>query len=158
MLYLKFQIEIHLNNQSERSVVTHSTGRMAEGFDDQDQERFIISGVIDGVKQSFVDSGVDVEVLAKLEDLWLSKLRASSSHGLAIADVLEPPAAKRVKGKGKGKNRVPVIPKEEPVLEEEEEEAGERSKSDVIVISSDDSQEQELVNKPQTTVSLHSFI
>merc|ERR1712173_399291 len=78
---------------------------------------------------------------------------ASSSHGLAIADVLEPPAAKRVKGKGKGKNRVPVIPKEEPVLEEEEEEAGERSKSDVIVISSDDSQEQELVNKPQTTKS-----
>ena len=132
--------------------MTHSTGRMAEGFDDQDQERFIISGVIDGVKQSFVDSGVDVEVLAKLEDLWLSKLRASSSHGLAIADVLEPPAAKRVKGKGK--NRVPVIPKEEPVLEEEEE-VGERSKSDVIVISSDDSQEQELVNKPQTTVSLH---
>ena len=136
--------------------MTHSTGRMAEGFDDQDQERFIISGVIDGVKQSFVDSGVDVEVLAKLEDLWLSKLRASSSHGLAIADVLEPPAAKRVKGKGKGKNRVPVIPKEEPVLEEEEE-VGERSKSDVIVISSDDSQEQELVYKPQTTVSQHSF-
>ena len=135
--------------------MTHSTGRMAEGFDDQDQERFIISGVIDGVKQSFVDSGVDVEVLAKLEDLWLSKLRASSSHGLAIADVLEPPAAKRVKGKGK--NKVPVIPKEEPVMEEEQEEAGERSKSDVIVISSDDSQEQELVNKPQTTVSLHSF-
>ena len=96
--------------------MTHRTGRMAEGFDDQDQERFIISGVIDGVKQSFVDSGVDVEVLAKLEDLWLSKLRASSSHGLAIADVLEPPTAKRVKGKGK--NRVPVIPKEEPVVEE----------------------------------------
>ena len=40
----------------------------------------IIAGVIDGVKQSFIDSGVDLEVLAMLREMWISKL---SSHNKA---------------------------------------------------------------------------
>ena len=78
--------------------MTHSTGRMAEGFDDRDQERFIISGVIDGVKQSFVDSGVDVEVLEKLQQLWISKLSASTSQGLSVKDVRIPPSNRKKGG------------------------------------------------------------
>ena len=35
----------------------------------------IISGVLEGVKQSFIDSGVDLEVLSMLKELWVTKLR-----------------------------------------------------------------------------------
>merc|ERR1719474_2008625 len=53
---------------------------------------------MDGVRQSFIDSGVDLEVLAKLEELWVSKLKSSGSPGVAIADVLVPaPLPRRTK-------------------------------------------------------------
>ena len=39
----------------------------------------IISGVLDGVKQSFIDSGVDLEVLSMLRELWVTKLRYEKS-------------------------------------------------------------------------------
>eukprot|EP00092_Neocalanus_flemingeri_P024586 GFUD01026665.1.p1 GENE.GFUD01026665.1~~GFUD01026665.1.p1 ORF type:complete len:210 (-),score=86.08 GFUD01026665.1:55-684(-) len=39
-----------------------------------DSDCLVISGVIDDVKQSFLDSGMDLETLAKLEKLWISKL------------------------------------------------------------------------------------
>ena len=35
----------------------------------------LISGVIDGVRKSFLESGMDLEMLAKLEQLWISKLK-----------------------------------------------------------------------------------
>jgi len=127
---------------------------MAEGgvsdFDKEAPESVIISGVIDGVKQSFIDSGVDLDVLSKLQDLWISKLRANSSPGLSIADVMqmEPPApVRKCKGKGKGKNRVPVVRKSQNV-DDIPEEIGEKEKKsanvespDIIVISSDEHEE-----------------
>ena len=60
----------------------------------------VISGVIDGMRQSFIDSGVDLSVLAKLENLWVSKLCSSSSAGLAMADVMVPGSKARKKGVG----------------------------------------------------------
>ena len=60
----------------------------------------IIAGVIDGVKQSFIDSGVDLEVLAKLRELWISKLHYSTSHG-AMADGLEQGTDEKRKKGGK---------------------------------------------------------
>merc|ERR1719427_2417965 len=39
-----------------------------------DSDSKVISGVIDDVRQSFLDSGMDLETLAKLEKLWISKL------------------------------------------------------------------------------------
>ena len=123
-------------------------GGSAAGFDEP--ESVIISGVIDGVKQSFVDSGVDLEVLNKLQELWITKLRASSSQGLSIADVMPPPgpAPVRRKGKGKGKNRVPP-PEDIPALVEsdvatfkEKFQPSVPDDNEVIVISSDDEGEQ----------------
>ena len=35
----------------------------------------VISVVIDDVRKSFLESGMDLETLAKLEKLWISKLR-----------------------------------------------------------------------------------
>ena len=127
---------------------------MAEGgvsdCDKDAPESVIISGVIDGVKQSFIDSGVDLDVLSKLQDLWISKLKANSSSGLSIADVMQmdPPAPSRKgKGKGKGKNRVPVVRKSHDI-DDVPELVGEKEKnnasvesSDVIVISSDEHEE-----------------
>ena len=64
---------------------------MAEGGITGDgPDSHIIAGVIDGMRQSFIDSGVDLDVLAKLENLWVSKLCSSSSAGLAMADVMVP--------------------------------------------------------------------
>jgi len=63
-----------------------------------EESEVIIAGVMDGVRQSFIDSGVDLEVLAKLEELWVSKLKSSGSPGVAIADVLVPaPLPRRTK-------------------------------------------------------------
>eukprot|EP00092_Neocalanus_flemingeri_P064822 GFUD01078725.1.p1 GENE.GFUD01078725.1~~GFUD01078725.1.p1 ORF type:complete len:212 (+),score=90.13 GFUD01078725.1:58-693(+) len=42
-----------------------------------DSDCQVISGVIDDVKQSFLDSGMDLETLAKLEKLWISKLSSN---------------------------------------------------------------------------------
>ena len=47
----------------------------AIGKDEEGPDCLIIAGVLDGVKQSFIDSGVDPEVLYKLRDLWVTKLR-----------------------------------------------------------------------------------
>jgi len=46
---------------------------------------------------SFIDSGVDLDVLAKLEQLWVSKLKSSVSPGVAIADVMVPAPSQRRK-------------------------------------------------------------
>jgi len=57
---------------------------------DDETDAHIISGVIEGVKQSFIDSGVDLDVLKKLEELWASKLSLRGSQGIAVADVVIP--------------------------------------------------------------------
>ena len=75
---------------------------MAEGRTstktEEGQDAVIISDVIHGVRQSFVDSGVDMEVLEKLQQLWISKLEASPSQGLSVTDVLIHPGGCRKKG------------------------------------------------------------
>ena len=73
---------------------------------DNNPDSDVIAGVIEGMKQSFIDSGVDLEVLAKLEQLWVSKLSSSNSSGVAIADVgISPPGpAKRTPGR-RGRNK-----------------------------------------------------
>jgi len=128
-------------------------GGVSSDYDKDAPESVIISGVIDGVKQSFIDSGVDLDVLSKLQDLWISKLKSNSSPGLSIADVMQmdPPAPARKskgKGKGKGKNRVPVVKKSPDIDDDVPEDVGEKEKnsasvesSDIIVISSDEHEE-----------------
>jgi len=75
---------------------------MAEGGIPGDgPDSHIIAGVIDGMRQSFIDSGVDLDVLAKLEHLWVSKLSSSSSAGLAMADVMVPGSKAGKKEAGK---------------------------------------------------------
>jgi hypothetical protein len=75
--------------------------KMAEGgITGEGPDSHIIAGVIDGMRQSFIDSGVDLDVLAKLENLWVSKLCSSSSAGLAMADVMVPGSKARKKGLG----------------------------------------------------------
>ena len=75
---------------------------MAEGRSSTNTEEghdaVIISDVIHGVRQSFVDSGVDMEVLEKLQQLWISKLEANPSQGLSVRDVRVPGRNCRVKG------------------------------------------------------------
>jgi len=74
--------------------------RMAERgivSEDGPDSEVIIAGVMEGVRQSFIDSGVDLDVLAKLEQLWVSKLNSSSSPGVAIADVMVPESVQRRK-------------------------------------------------------------
>jgi len=56
---------------------------MAEGSS-PDSDNLVISGVIEDVRQSFLDSGMDLETLAKLEKLWISKL--SSMDEKVVAD------------------------------------------------------------------------
>jgi len=62
----------------------------------------IINGVIEGMKQSFLDEGVDLAVLEKLEALWMSKL-ITSGPGLSLRDV-KMPANKTKKGKSRRKS------------------------------------------------------
>jgi len=63
---------------------------MAEGgIKKEDPDSRIISGVIDGMKQSFIDEGVDLSVLEKLQSLWVSKL-GSTGAGLSVRDIQEP--------------------------------------------------------------------
>ena len=76
---------------------------MAEGgsirkTDEEGHDAVIVSNVIDGVRQSFIDSGVDVEVLEKLQQLWISKLEASPSQGLSVRDVRIPPSSRKKGG------------------------------------------------------------
>ena len=75
---------------------------MAEGgYNRQNSEghdNIIISDVIQGVRQSFIDSGVPTEVLEKLQQLWISKLEASPSQGLSVKDVRIHPRGSRKKG------------------------------------------------------------
>jgi len=134
---------------------------MAEGgissYNQDEPESVIISGVIDGVKQSFIDSGVDLDVLNKLQDLWVSKLKANSSQGLSIADVIQPAPVKkggrkkilskkpRVKVEGKKGNSQIKIEEEEDmqVVGGIDQDRGEKEKKfteseEVIVISSDE--------------------
>ena len=128
---------------------------MAEGgisdHVEEDPESFIISNVMDGVQQSFVDSGVDMEVLTQLERLWVSKLKAHPGEGLSLADVLPPPQpVKKTRARGKGRSNLEtpsameVTPKEEIGGEKEEH-------SDVIVISSDS---DEPLSRPGPAVSI----
>ena len=134
-----------------RHTIRKLGSNMAEGGSSDlvkdDPDSFIISGVIDGVKQSFVDSGVDTEILAQLERLWVSKLKANTSEGLSISDVLGAP--KPVKKTRSGGERCSA-----PKMEiSSNEEMGEKEKpSDVIVISSDS---DELLPQRGPTVSKH---
>jgi hypothetical protein len=79
----------------------HRTNEEEEGCD-----AVIVSNVIDGVRQSFIDSGVDVEVLEKLQQLWISKLSASTSQGLSVKDVRIPPSNRKKGSDGGFKVRV----------------------------------------------------
>ena len=136
----------------QRAIKTRQLGsNMAEGGSSdlvkEDPDAFIISGVIDGVKQSFVDSGVDTEILAQLERLWVSKLRANASEGMSIADVLgAPEPVKKDRSGGKRAS--------EPAMDtSSNEEMGEKEKpSDILVISSEG---EELLPVPGPSVSLH---
>ena len=47
---------------------------------DEGPDSNIIAGVCDGVKQAFIDSGVDLEVLSMLRELWVSKLRGNNNN------------------------------------------------------------------------------
>jgi len=67
---------------------------------EEGHDAVIVSNVIDGVRQSFIDSGVSVEVLDKLQELWISKLSMSASQGLSVRDVRIAPS-NRKKGSGK---------------------------------------------------------
>jgi len=58
----------------------------------KEEDLAIISGVLDGVKQSFVDEGVDPVILEQLQQLWVSKLTRLGGPGLGIRDVLTPPS------------------------------------------------------------------
>ena len=66
--------------------------------EEEGHDAVIVSNVIDGVRQSFIDSGVDVEVLEKLQQLWISKLAASTSQGLSVKDVRIPPSNRKKGG------------------------------------------------------------
>ena len=72
---------------------------MAESviLSDNGPDSDVIAGVMEGVRQSFIDSGVDMAVLAKLEQLWVSKLSSAGSPGVAIADVMVPGAVPKRK-------------------------------------------------------------
>merc|ERR1719430_2878232 len=56
----------------------------------KEEDLAIISGVLDGVKQSFVDEGVDPVILEQLQQLWVSKLTRIGGPGLGVRDVLIP--------------------------------------------------------------------
>jgi len=56
----------------------------------KEEDLAIISGVLDGVKQSFVDEGVDPVILEQLQQLWVSKLTRLGGPGLGVRDVLTP--------------------------------------------------------------------
>jgi len=56
----------------------------------KEEDLAIISGVLDGVKQSFVDEGVDPLILEQLQQLWVSKLALLGGPGLGVRDVLIP--------------------------------------------------------------------
>ena len=68
-----------------------------------DPDSLVISGVIDGVKQSFIDNGVSLDVLEKLEQLWVSKLTANPNAGMSLRDITLPPAPSPVKKSGRKK-------------------------------------------------------
>jgi len=68
----------------------------------EEPETKIISGVIEGMKQSFLDEGVDMAVLEKLESLWVSKLK-TAGPGLSVRDV-KAPVNKSKKGKSRRKS------------------------------------------------------
>ena len=79
---------------------------MAEGgpinkteSEEEGHDAVIVSNVIDGVRQSFIDSGVSVEVLEKLQELWISKLSMSTSHGLSVKDVRIAPSIRKKGGR-----------------------------------------------------------
>ena len=64
---------------------------MAEGRSSvPESDSQVISGVIDDVRQSFLDSGMDLETLAKLEKLWISKLCSMDEPKPAVSINDEP--------------------------------------------------------------------
>jgi len=116
---------------------------MAEGGNNvqkaEGHDSVIISDVIDGVRQSFVDSGVDMEVLEKLQQLWISKLEANPSQGLSVRDVRAPVRNCRVKGAGPrkaAKRPVKEESMEEPVVDADDDESLIQTGSLPIIISS----------------------
>ena len=118
----------------------------------------VISGVIDGVKQSFIDSGVSLDVLEKLEQLWISKLKSNPNAGLSLRDITHPPASSSslsTKKRGTKKRSVPLSfsVKSEEINDELEDESGHSAVVDdgVIVISSDEHNELSETDKPKTS-------
>eukprot|EP00092_Neocalanus_flemingeri_P036081 GFUD01039285.1.p1 GENE.GFUD01039285.1~~GFUD01039285.1.p1 ORF type:complete len:230 (+),score=87.48 GFUD01039285.1:54-692(+) len=55
-----------------------------------DSDCQVISGVINDVRQSFLDSGMDLETLAKLEKLWISKLSSKVENEPGQIGIQEP--------------------------------------------------------------------
>ena len=124
-----------------------------------DPDSLVISGVIDGVKQSFIDNGVSLEVLEKLEQLWISKLTANPNAGMSLRDLTLPPAPSPVQKRGRKKKTTVEVP--EPVsetgdIEEELEDCSGKveSPSDIITLSSgSDADEIETVEeKPKVYI------
>jgi len=118
---------------------------MAEGGSALDigPDSEVINGVIEGMKQSFIDSGVDLEGLAKLEQLWVSKLCASNGPGVAIADVglTAPTPVKITQGLIKTKKKAIVT--DLKFLSDTKFEA--TSSSNIVTAGSDDDSLEEMV-------------
>jgi len=94
--YKRFELKVSAISSIDLTMAEGGYNRQnSEGHDN-----IIISDVIQGVRQSFIDSGVPTEVLEKLQQLWISKLEASPSQGLSVKDVRIHPRGSRKKGAG----------------------------------------------------------
>jgi len=124
-------------------------GGIKKSGDVFDPDSLVISGVIEGVKQSFIDSGVSLDVLEKLEQLWITKLSSNPSAGMSLRDIVHPPAPSPAKKRGRKKTAEPV--KTEEIEEELEDCSGSIVEpSDIITLSSDE-QEEVVGEKPKAS-------
>ena len=110
-----------------------------------DPDSLVISGVIDGVKQSFIDNGVSLDVLEKLEQLWVSKLTANPNAGMSLKDLTLPPAPSPAKKRGRKKKSEEVPESKNEDIEEELEDCSVKAEipSDIITLSSGDETTEE---------------
>ena len=53
----------------------------------EEGEAAVVAGVVAGVRQAFLDTGAGLEVLERLEQLWLSKLDRNREHHEPAAPV-----------------------------------------------------------------------
>jgi len=91
----------------------------AAGIAGEEEQEAVVAGVLEEVRQSFIDSGVGLEVLGRLEELWLSKLESArqeeSCHdpGPGPGPVCRRAERKKLKKKKKKKAEISVqIPEE----------------------------------------------